>query len=223
MVDGNHMIIDLHTHTRLYSEDSDLDPQELIQQAKRSGLDGICFTEHDFFWKEEDIARLSREHDFPIFPGVEINTEDGHFLVFGLRKYEFGMHHTEFVKRQVDEVDGAIILAHPYRGRVHQNPDTEQLLEQACQSPVLRLVDAVETLNGGSKAVENSFAQKLCERIKLKNVGGSDAHSLSDVPSCATVFERRISNVRELITELRGGRFRAIDLRSASLNKRGSL
>ena len=73
MVDGNHMIIDLHVHTRPYSDDSDLDPQELLQQAKRSGLDGICLTEHDFFWKEEDIAQLSHEHDFLIFAGVEIN------------------------------------------------------------------------------------------------------------------------------------------------------
>lgn len=216
MVDGSCMIIDLNTHTRLYSEDSDLDPQELIQQAKRSSLDGICFTEHDFFWKEEDIGRLSREHDFPIFPGVEINTEDGHFLVFGLKEYEFGMHHTEFLKRQIDEVDGAIILAHPYRGRVHQNPAPELLLEQALKNPVFGFVDAVEMLNGRSKTVENSFAQKLCGKLNLRNVGGSDAHSLSDIPSCATVFERRISNIRELITELKGGRFRAIDLRPAS-------
>ena len=219
MVDGNHMIIDLHAHTRPYSDDSDLNPQELIQQAKRSGLDGICFTEHDFFWKEEDIAQLSHEHDFFIFPGVEINTEDGHFLVFGLKKYEFGMHHTEFVRRQVDKVDGAIILAHPYRGRVHQNPDTDRLLEQACKNPVFGLVDVVEMLNGRSKTVENSFAQKLCDRLKLKNVGASDAHSPSDIPSCATVFERRISDVRELITELKGGRFRAIDLHPTSCSK----
>jgi hypothetical protein len=50
-------------------------------------------------------------------------------------------------------------------------------------------------------------------RLNLKNVGGSDAHSLSDIPSCATVFERKIGNVKELITELKEGRFRAIDLR----------
>jgi predicted metal-dependent phosphoesterase TrpH len=219
MLDGNHMLIDLHAHTRPYSDDSDLNPQELIQQAKRSGLDGICLTEHDFFWKEEDIAQLSHEYDFPIFPGVEINTEDGHLLVFGLKKYEFGMHHTEFVKRLVNDIGGAIILAHPYRGRVHQNPAPELLLEQALKNPVFGFVDAVEMLNGRSKTVENSFAQKLCGKLNLKNVGGSDAHSLSDIPSCATVFEREIRNVNELISELKGGRFRAIDLRSARLGK----
>jgi predicted metal-dependent phosphoesterase TrpH len=46
--EGNYMIIDLHAHTGPYSDDSQLNPQELIQKAKRSGLDGICFAEHDF-------------------------------------------------------------------------------------------------------------------------------------------------------------------------------
>ena len=209
------MIIDIHTHTRPYSDDSDLTPEELIQKAKCSGLDGVCFTEHDFFWKDEDISRLSNKHDFLIFPGVEINTEEGHLIVFGLKKYEFGMHRTKFVRKLVEEVGGAIILAHPYRGRVHQNPNPEQLLEQACKNSVFELVDAVEMLNGRSKAIENSFVQELCRRLDLRTVAGSDAHSLSDIPTCATLFERRIRNLQELISELKKGRFRTIDLRSS--------
>ena len=187
----------------------------MIQKAKCSGLDGVCFTEHDFFWKDEDISRLSNKHDFLIFPGVEINTEEGHLIVFGLKKYEFGMHRTKFVRKLVEEVGGAIILAHPYRGRVHQNPNPEQLLEQACKNSVFDLVDAVEMLNGRSKAIENSFVQELCRRLDLRTVAGSDAHSLSDIPTCATLFERRIRNLQELISELKKGRFRTIDLRSS--------
>jgi predicted metal-dependent phosphoesterase TrpH len=209
------MIIDLHTHTKPYSDDSDLTPEELIQKAKNAGLDGICFTEHDFFWKDEDISRLTHQYGFPIFPGVEINTEEGHLIVFGLKKYEFGMHRIKFVRKLVDEVGGAIILAHPYRGRIHQNPDPEQLLERAFKNPVFEQVDAVEMLNGRSKAVENSFAQKLCRRLNLKTVAGSDAHSPSDIPTCATLFERKIRNLQELINELKKGLCKTIDLRSS--------
>lgn len=214
------MIIDLHTHTTPYSDDSDLSPTELIQQAKRSGLDGICLTEHDFFWKEEDVAQLSLQHDFPVFPGVEINTEEGHLLVFGLKKYEFGMYHVEYLKQMVNEVGGVIIFAHPYRGRVHHNPSTDLLLDRACKNPILNSVVAVEMLNGRSKSAENSFAHELCHRMNLKSVGGSDAHSPSDIPTCATVFESGISNLKELITELKAGRFMAIDLRTAKLGSR---
>ncbi|MEE8470654.1 MAG: PHP domain-containing protein [Dehalococcoidia bacterium] len=207
------MIIDLHTHTRPYSDDSDVEPAELIWHAKHSGLDGICFTEHDWYWKEEDVDRLSREHNFPIFRGMEISSDEGHLLVFGLTEYRFGMHHAEFIRRLVDEVGGAIIMAHPYRSRVRYNPDPAQLLDTACRSPVFGLVDAVEGLNGRSKDNENDFAQELCRRLNLREVGGSDAHSLSDVPSFATEFERRISTVEELIVEIREGKFRPVHLR----------
>lgn len=207
------MLIDLHAHTWPYSDDSDLKPEELIQQAKRSGLDGICFTEHDWHWKEEDMARLSDEHDFPIFHGMEISSDEGHILVFGLAEYKFGMHHAEFVRRLVDEASGVIILAHPYRGRVRYNPNPDQLLDSICKNHIFDLVDAVEVLNGRSNDEENNFARELCRRLHLRGVGGSDAHSFSDIPSCATLFEKRITNVEELVTELKEGRFRAVNLR----------
>ena len=58
------MIIDLHTHTRPGSDDSFLHPVELIQKAKQNGIDGICLTEHDWFWNHEDISRQNHERRF---------------------------------------------------------------------------------------------------------------------------------------------------------------
>lgn len=209
------MIIDIHTHTWPYSDDSDLKPEELILKAKRSGIDAICFTEHDWHWNEDDVARLRQDHDFPVFHGMEISSDEGHLLVFGLSKYEFGMHHASFIRKLADEVGGAVIMAHPYRRQVKYNSAPDQLLEEACKNPVFDLVDAAEVLNGGSNAKENEFAGELARRLHLRGVGGSDAHSPVDVPSCATEFEREISTVEELITELREGRFRAVNLRRA--------
>jgi predicted metal-dependent phosphoesterase TrpH len=180
------MLIDLHTHTYPYSDDSHLPPEELVERAKRAGLDAICLTEHDWHWKEEDIARLRREQSFPIFRGMEISSDEGHILVFGLSEYRFGMHHASYVR---------------------------ELLEEVCKNPVLGLVDAVETLNGRSRDKENRFAIEVSRRMGLRGVGGSDAHSHEDVPSCATVFERQITCLEELIAELRAGRFGAVDLR----------
>jgi len=207
------MIIDLHTHTWPYSDDSDLKPNELIEQAKRSGLDGICFTEHDWHWKEEDIAQLSREHDFPVFQGMEISSEQGHLLVFGLTEYKFGMHHAQFIRQLVDDVGGVIIMAHPFRSRVRYNPNPDQLLDGVCRSQIFEVVDAIEVLNGRSKDRENRFAQDIYGRLNLKGVGGSDAHAPVDIPTFATEFERTIGSIEDLITELKAGRFRPIDLR----------
>jgi predicted metal-dependent phosphoesterase TrpH len=207
------MIIDLHTHTWPYSDDSDLKPHELIEKAKSSGLDGICFTEHDWHWKEEDIVLLSREHDFPIFQGMEISSEEGHLLVFGLTEYKFGMHHAHFIRQLVDEVGGVIIMAHPYRARVRYNTDPAQLLDSIRDNRIFDLVDAIEVMNGRSKANENKFALDIGHRLNLRGVGGSDAHAPEEIPTFATEFEKEIESVEQLITELKAGRFRAVDLR----------
>lgn len=210
------MIVDLHCHTRPRSDDSDLDPEEAILCAKDAGLDGVCFTEHDWHWSQEDVDRLSKEHDFPVFRGMEISSDEGHLLVFGLHEYRFGMHHANHVRELVDEVGGVIVLAHPFRRQVKYNSSPGELLEKVCREEILNLVDAIEVLNGGSNEKENEFARAIRRRLGLKGVGGSDAHAPSDVPSYATKFERKISSLDDLISELKAGRFRAVDLRRSA-------
>lgn len=210
------MIIDLHTHTKPLSDDSHLEPAELIHRAKQAGIDAICFTEHDWFWDRDALAKLRQEHNFLILPGVEINTDDGHFLVFGIEKYSFGIWHVENLKRIVDEAGGAMILVHPFRRHFHDEDDLQVAVEQCCQKPFFKFVDIIETFNGRASEKENQFSRELCHRLNLKSVGGSDAHSTSEMPSYATFFERNISNLEELIIELKAGRFRAVDLRQSA-------
>ena len=204
------MIIDLHTHTYPLSDDSYLKPEELITLAKRAGLDGICLTEHDFFWDEMSVAKLSRAHSFFILPGVEIATDAGHLLLFGAHRYRLGMHRAVYTRQVMDELGGVIILPHPFRKR-YANPAS--LLEPAAPEFVFDLVDAVEVLNGREKDRLNRLSQELAGRLGLKGVGGSDAHSPQDIPSCATYFERKITCLEELIAELKAGTFEAVDLR----------
>lgn len=207
------MIIDLHTHTLVGSDDSFIDIDELVERAKKSGLDGVCVTDHEWFWNQSTIDRFCRELDFLILPGIEMNTEDGHFLVFGLEKYVFGMHRTDFLKRELEKVGGVMVLAHPYRRNMYYGEEVEDSVKRYSQRRVFEMVDIIETHNGRATEKQSQFSQLLGQRLNLKGTGGSDAHKLTDIPSCATVFERDISNVQELITELKAGRFRPVDLR----------
>ncbi|MGB2799626.1 MAG: PHP domain-containing protein [Dehalococcoidia bacterium] len=211
------MLIDLHTHTTPESEDSYLTPDELIVNAKQANLDAICLTEHDRFWDDGDIAELCKRHNFLIFPGVEITTEEAHLLVFGLKKYIFGMHRASFVRRLVDEAGGVIIVAHPYRRHylIDEGPEGERYypaLTRACESPLFELADAIEVLNGRGSENENAFSRQISERLNIPGIAASDAHAVKDIGRCATLFERRVTNLHELITELKEGRFRATSL-----------
>ena len=212
------MLIDLHNHTRPLSHDSLIAPDDLIVAAKERGLDAVCLTEHDFFWDVEEARSLSKRHDFAVIPGVELNTEDGHFVVFGLKKWVYGMHHTTELAAMVDTAGGAIVAAHPYRRQLpfelKDEGDWSEPLDRAAANPAYAHVTAMETFNGRGSERENAFATELCERLDIRRVAASDSHELSDVGTCATEFSRGISTVEELVAELTAGRFEPVVMRS---------
>ncbi len=212
------MLIDIHTHTKPWSGDSQVTAARLIEASKAAGLDGLCLTEHVWFWDHDDVAELSRKHGFLVLPGVEINTEAGHFLVFGLTKYVIGMQSTSFLKELVEAANGAMLWAHPYRGQLSGRGagDDAVVLERAGRDPLVRLCNGIEVLNGRSTALENDFARALQQRAGLPAAGGGDVHSVQDVGLCATEFESPVRNLGEFIAEVRAGRFHAVDLKKST-------
>ncbi len=207
------VIIDLHTHTYPASDDSLLTPDNLIEEARRAGLDGVCFTEHDRFWPQEELDEVSEAHDFVVIGGAEITTDAGHLLVFGLQAFTFGMHRPRFVRELVDEAGGFMIAAHPYRrvyreGVASPGQAYDALIDRTSGDELFGLADGLETLNGRGSDAENRFSADLAGRLGLSGTGGSDAHVASDLGRYATEFENPVRCVEELIRELRGGRFR---------------
>src|SRR3989304_3093432 len=107
------MLIDLHTHTRPLSHDSLLTPAHRMGAATAAALDAVCLTEHDFTWDPEAARDLARRHSFRIVPAIEVNTEDGHFLAFGIDRYVYGMHRSAELARLVEDAGGAPVAAPP--------------------------------------------------------------------------------------------------------------
>lgn len=214
------MLIDLHTHTRPLSWDSYLTADELIERSRAAGLDGIVLSEHDFFWDPEQVRRLAQKHGFLVMAGGEINTDDGHMLVFGIDKYLYGMHHSHQLADRLEEAGGAMIAAHPYRRQMpwHIRNDGEygEALERASRNHAYGRCVALEKINGRGSLKENEFSSRLCEHMGMPGAAGSDSHARSDIGRCATFFERRIEDIHDLIEELKAGRFHAVDLVAAS-------
>jgi predicted metal-dependent phosphoesterase TrpH len=212
------LIIDLHVHTVVHSSDSVLKIPEMVEKARKSGLDGVCLTEHGYFWDEERLAELSWEHDFLLLPGIELTSDDSHFLVFGLKEYSFGLWMAWKLRETIEDIGGAMVLAHPSRRQYSGNGDIEEDLERYCRQSFLKHVNFIEEINGRSPDTANEFSRELCRRLGVRGTGGSDAHAVDDFPSAATEFEREIHSLEDLVAELRAGRFRPVDLRNGSGN-----
>jgi predicted metal-dependent phosphoesterase TrpH len=210
------LLIDLHTHTRPLSWDSYLSPDDLVERSKQAGLDGICLSEHDYFWDPEDVAALAKRHDYLVLPAIEINTDDGHILVYGLEKYVYGMHRSHELAEHVRKADGAMVGAHPYRRHMpwymEDERDLREALERAARNPAYKHCAALERLNGRGTQKENAFSAALCEFMGMPGTAGTDSHSRTDIGRVATNFERDIRSLEDLIEELKAGRFAAVDL-----------
>jgi predicted metal-dependent phosphoesterase TrpH/acyl dehydratase len=212
------LLIDLHNHTRGLSWDSDLTPDDLIDAAKHAGLHGICLTEHDFFWDHEAARELARRHDFLVLPGIEINTEDGHVLCFGLERYVYGMHRWPELATHVKEAGGVMIAAHPYRRRLPWHPEKEDeyaaALHKAAANPFFAACVAIERVNGRGTQTENGFSGRLVDAVGMPATAASDSHQIKDVGRCATEFLGRIESLEDLIEALKAGRVRPAVLAS---------
>ncbi len=199
------MIVDLHIHTNLGSICSQLGPAELLDRVRELGIDAICVTEHHSHRGAHKMVEFARGSGYPVFRGVEIYTELGDMLVYGMKR-DTRYHLTTFEELlEMAEEDGAVIIpAHPCRGWGRQHKHAHNFPRE-----LLGHIVAIETLNGANTARSNEKALALAEEFGLPGTGGSDAHAIWQVGKCVTVFERDIASEEELVEELRAGRFYA--------------
>ena len=204
------MRIDLHIHTSPLSACSYINPQELIQEAMRLQLDGICLTEHQVVWDADEVEKLAQEGGIKIFRGNEFTTNQGDILVFGFYKDIKELLMIQELHEEVQAAGGFMIAAHPFRGfKTFGIGQLQMTVEQASQRKVLEFVDAIEIGNGKLSADENDMARKVAKKLDLPGTGGSDAHRIDEIGTWVTIFENDITNEIELVQELRAGRFTA--------------
>lgn len=208
------MIVDMHVHTNKGGYDSMLSVPQLIGEAQRRGLDGVCVTEHCYVWSRKELRELVSDYHLTLFSGTEVETDMGHIIVFGLDRYISGIHRAAELRRVADDIGGFVIAAHPFRRffeleelKVKPQREWDQVLDDALHVPVLDVVDDIEVLNGGCNERENLLAAQVAQRVGMRGTAGSDAHSTHGLGRFVTVFERELENEADLIAELKAGRF----------------
>ena len=151
--------------------------------------------------------------------GSELDTNMGHFLVYGVTEaltdaINFGdvnMDALELVSAA--EEHGAIALpAHPGRFGIG-------LCEFTGNGRDFGSIRAAEGLNGSNRPGEQERAEELIRQLGVPATGGSDAHLVSAIGKCMTRFENPVLNETDLVRELMSGAFVPVLLTDAALRQ----
>lgn len=205
------MFIDLHTHS-VSSDDSRAAVEQYVKwvgvlRRKGYSIDGFVLTEHRKFDFDKDYSALAEENGVLIMKGSELDTNMGHFLVYGVSEAltnaidfsDVTMDAMELVRAA--EENGAIAIpAHPGRFGIG-------LCEFAENGSDFSLIKAAERLNGSNRPGEQERAEELIESLGVYATGGSDAHLVSAIGKCMTNFDGQVLNETDLVRELRGGSY----------------
>ena len=208
-------VVDMHMHTVMGAYDSALHPDRLADTARLVGLTGVAITEHDRAWDRHVLGRFrSAQAPLLVHNGMEVSTDLGHILAFGLPRYSPGIHRIAELRRLSLEVGGFLAVAHPFRywfEPVHFTrrglAPAEMVPEVLARQPVFEYVDGIEVLNGANSECENRIALAVANLLGKPGIGGSDCHSEQGIGSGCTLFERTLETPEMLLTELRAGRF----------------
>ena len=210
------MILDLHVHTILSGDAKPIAAdyaEKALELQEKFRIDGFVITEHRY-WSEErnaELADLSGKTGLVILQGVELETDFGHILVYGVTP-EFAEKVDITARTQgLKAVETALqmgcipIPAHPAR----------PMLGCGIALKSLHGIRAIEHLNGGSSAIENYQAGIWTKELGLAGIGGSDAHYVNELGLCMTEFEGNCDSDKELSALLSGGKYHAIHLDEA--------
>ena len=206
---GDPSYLDLHVHSTDGSDDAGGTVEgylKWVAARRRQGyrLDGFALTEHRNWDPGRDYRALAERYGVLVLRGVEVETDIGHVLVFGVtpaftQHFDLGAVSLPYreVFRVAWETGGIAVGAHAGRPQIGVLDHVDE------RNVPLDDVRVLEVLNGGSSDFENARARALAEARGIRMVGASDAHFVSALGRCLTRFDRPVRNVDDLVAMLR--------------------
>jgi hypothetical protein len=178
---------DLHTHTkhsglgifpflRFPYPESATEPEALIAEAEKKGLDLVCVTDHNTITGALKARELSKR----VVVGEEITSADGEIIGLFLNSViKAGMSAEETIERIHDQ-GGLAVAPHPY-----------SVICSSLRDSILSLdLDGIEVFNAYHRdGYSNRIALIEGAETRKSLVGGSDAHYLEMVGNGFTTFD----------------------------------
>lgn len=184
----------MHIHTSI-SSCSNIPVENIVRYAKDAGLDGICITDHESMEARKHITEGLQPNGLVVIFGMEYETSDGDFLIFGpYENLKSGLHAVSLLTH-IHQTGGAAIGAHPFRADRSLN---EELIKK-------NYCTIIESVNGRNRNEDDKTLNLWREKYSFAEVGGSDAHSLKELGSTSTRFTTPITSRSDLIQALKKG------------------
>ncbi|MFO7619553.1 MAG: CehA/McbA family metallohydrolase [Thermoplasmata archaeon] len=161
------MKLDMHLHSD-YSSDGKASPRQILRQARKLGLGGVCITDHNTVKGNAKARKIASEFGLLVIRGMEISSSGGHILGMGIAEEVPRDLSPEETVERIRAQGGMAVIPHPYRRWSGLGTDVARAVRP----------DAIEVLNSHSTGKDNAMAGKLCTSMKLPMTAGSDAHEL---------------------------------------------
>jgi predicted metal-dependent phosphoesterase TrpH len=208
----------MHVHTAA-SDDSTATIEgyiELILAYRRLGhrFDGFVLTEHRKFTPGLNLQHYWDDHGILVLQGVEMDTSQGHLLVFGVNDRLLQtvdvtqrLHNGRQIIPELTRLGAVAAPSHPFR---------ESILGPIMQKDITEIagLQIIEAYNGQNTRGQNEQAAARAAAHDLRALGGSDAHYLSPkwFLTCGTEFDDDITSESDLIEALHYGNYAPIVL-----------
>jgi len=174
------MIAELHVHST-HSDGRD-SVRKLLESAIEKRIGAISITDHDTINGSLEAVELVNEEYYPlvVIPGIEISTNDGHLLAYGIREdFDSGMSMEDTI-REVRKAGGVSVIAHPFQ--IHRRGIFSL-------KKVIRAVDAIEVFNAKFYiGICNRIASYIAKKYGISGIAGSDAHSAKSLGYGLTIL-----------------------------------
>ncbi|HIN86574.1 MAG TPA: hypothetical protein EYN06_08850, partial [Myxococcales bacterium] len=181
-----------------------------------AGINALALTEYDRIPDLDEVAATSKKLEFPIFVGIDIDTDDGRVLAFApdpsdARFSEMswdpgdGPMGIKEVLGVMDELGGAVIAMHPYLD------DGGPYLGDRIYK--MGGLSGVEVVCGIKQHLANDSALEAASALGLPTIGGSDTGPEGQrLGRFATAFSKTVSNQEELVGTLIEGGYWAVEI-----------
>jgi len=216
-VKKDYACVDMHVHSN-YS-DGAATPSDILEKCRSLGI-GVAICDHNTILGNLEYHKIKGKEDF-IIPGIEVKSSEAIDILFyfytieEMKKFynieiknKLCSHmcissKTTIPLKKIIQISKnykcIISVAHPY-GYTMRGGKSDSFNNHF---DVLKDVDIVEAINGGTKRNYNQMAIDYITKNKKKITGGSDAHSKYPIGNVLTCSKAK--NVKEFLDNIKSG------------------